>query len=73
MPSTIMNIVDLLADYKNVVSVNPDISTLYIMYQVGHLKIIIIMYILQTITFTFYQGKWSEALTFRNVLNSSHI
>ena len=34
MPSTIMNIYDLLSDYKNVVSMNPDISILYIGYQV---------------------------------------
>jgi chitin synthase len=34
MPSTIMNIYDLLCDYKNVVSMNPDISILYIGYQV---------------------------------------
>jgi chitin synthase len=35
MPSTIMNIYDLLSDYKNVVSMNPDISILYIGYQVA--------------------------------------
>ena len=34
MPSTIMNIVDLLGDYKHVVEMNPDISIFYIMYQV---------------------------------------
>ena len=34
MPSTIANIFDLLMDYKNVVRKNPDISTLYVCYQV---------------------------------------
>ena len=34
MPSTIANIFDLLADYKSVVDNNPDISILYIGYQV---------------------------------------
>jgi len=34
MPSTIMNIVDLLGSYKSVVKNNQDISTLYIIYQV---------------------------------------
>ena len=34
MPSTIANIFDLLSDAKNVVKVNPDISRLYICYQI---------------------------------------
>ena len=33
MPSTVANIVDLLADYKNTVYVNSNISILYIFYQ----------------------------------------
>ncbi|KAK3584473.1 hypothetical protein CHS0354_005276 [Potamilus streckersoni] len=32
-PSTVANIVDLLADYKNTISVNGNISMLYILYQ----------------------------------------
>ena len=35
MPSTIANIVDLLADYKNTIFVNSNISMLYIFYQAG--------------------------------------
>ncbi|KAL4229437.1 chitin synthase I [Mactra antiquata] len=35
MPSTVFNIVDLLADYKNTVYVNTNISMLYILYQGG--------------------------------------
>ena len=35
MPSTVANIVDLLADYKNTVYVNSNISILYIFYQAG--------------------------------------
>ena len=34
MPSTIMNILDLLADYKSVINNNQDISIFYILYQV---------------------------------------
>ena len=34
MPSTIMNILDLLADYKSVINANQDISIFYILYQV---------------------------------------
>ena len=37
MPSTIANIFDLLMDYKNVVKKNPDISTIYVCYQVSTL------------------------------------
>lgn len=33
MPSTVFNIIDLLADYKNTVYVNTNISMLYILYQ----------------------------------------
>lgn len=33
MPSTVFNIIDLLADYKNTVYVNSNISMLYIFYQ----------------------------------------
>ncbi|KAH3703118.1 hypothetical protein DPMN_078147 [Dreissena polymorpha] len=33
MPSTVFNIIDLLADYQNTVFVNPNISMLYIFYQ----------------------------------------
>ncbi|XP_060583230.1 LOW QUALITY PROTEIN: chitin synthase chs-2-like [Ruditapes philippinarum] len=33
MPSTVFNIIDLLADYKNTVYVNSNISMLYILYQ----------------------------------------
>ena len=39
MPSTIANIFDLLADYKSVVDNNPDISILYIGYQVKGSKL----------------------------------
>jgi len=34
VPSTMANILDLLMDYKRTIRVNPDISYLYIMYQV---------------------------------------
>ncbi len=35
MPSTIANIFDVLADYKNITKVNNDISMLYVAYQVS--------------------------------------
>ena len=35
MPSTVANIADLLADYKNTIFVNSNISMLYIFYQAG--------------------------------------
>jgi chitin synthase len=35
VPSTMANIIDLLADYKRVVKVNDSISILYIAYQVN--------------------------------------
>ena len=35
MPSTVANIADLLADYKNTIFVNSNISILYIFYQAG--------------------------------------
>ncbi|CAC5369431.1 CHS1 [Mytilus coruscus] len=38
MPSTIANIMDLLTDAKNTVSVNNNISWLYMVYQVNQLK-----------------------------------
>lgn len=34
MPSTTANILDLLADYKNIVKINDNISMFYIFYQV---------------------------------------
>lgn len=36
VPSTMANIIDLLADYKRTIRTNPDISSPYIAYQVGH-------------------------------------
>ena len=33
MPSTMLNIMDLIKDYRRVVKNNPDISYLYIFYQ----------------------------------------
>ena len=35
MPSTMLNILDLLADWKNITKVNENISKLYIAYQFG--------------------------------------
>lgn len=35
MPSTLANVMDLLADYSNTVAVNSNISLLYIVYQVA--------------------------------------
>ena len=34
MPSTLLNIIDLLADWRSVTQKNEDVSKIYILYQV---------------------------------------
>ena len=46
MPSTMLNILDLLANWKSVTKMNEDVSRLYIAYQVHRLLILNVKYLI---------------------------